>query len=134
MGILHKLWDETLAGPTPDNGLGKLRKFYSMNGSSHSSAFVVPDDDDGHNIGISRSITVLKNNNPRFKNLSVDTTSGSVPDSPLSSTSSTPFTPGTPGDQIQRLTWRKSSGEIADRAEPRTPTVYDWIVISALDR
>ncbi|CAN8259403.1 unnamed protein product [Cochlearia groenlandica] len=29
MGFLHKLWDETLAGPTPENGLGKLRKHIS---------------------------------------------------------------------------------------------------------
>ncbi|XP_028752117.1 dormancy-associated protein homolog 4-like [Neltuma alba] len=29
MGFLHKLWDETLAGPTPDTGLSKLRKFDS---------------------------------------------------------------------------------------------------------
>lgn len=25
MGFLHKLWDEILAGPAPENGLGKLR-------------------------------------------------------------------------------------------------------------
>ncbi|XP_065869444.1 dormancy-associated protein homolog 4 [Euphorbia lathyris] len=132
MGILHKLWDETLAGPTPDAGLGKLRKFYSINGSNSS---VVPGHD---NIAISRSITVLRNN-PNFRNLSVHTSSASLPDSPLSSSSSpsvsTPFTPGTPqDDQIQRLTWRKTSAETLERAEPRTPTVYDWIVISALDR
>ncbi|XP_020888130.1 dormancy-associated protein homolog 4 isoform X2 [Arabidopsis lyrata subsp. lyrata] len=29
MGFLHKLWDETLAGPTPENGLGKLRNHIS---------------------------------------------------------------------------------------------------------
>ncbi|KAK4269037.1 hypothetical protein QN277_022245 [Acacia crassicarpa] len=29
MGFLHRLWDETLAGPTPDTGLSKLRKFDS---------------------------------------------------------------------------------------------------------
>uniref|UniRef100_A0A2P2ITT0 Uncharacterized protein LOC107411913 isoform X1 n=1 Tax=Rhizophora mucronata TaxID=61149 RepID=A0A2P2ITT0_RHIMU len=26
MGLLDKLWDETVAGPRPENGLGKLRK------------------------------------------------------------------------------------------------------------
>ncbi|XP_038878371.1 dormancy-associated protein homolog 3-like isoform X1 [Benincasa hispida] len=26
MGLLDQLWDDTLAGPTPDSGLGKLRK------------------------------------------------------------------------------------------------------------
>ncbi|KAA8540216.1 hypothetical protein F0562_024221 [Nyssa sinensis] len=34
----------------------------------------------------------------------------------------------------KRLTRRKSSPEAFERAEPRSPTVYDWIVISALDR
>ncbi|XP_054779933.1 dormancy-associated protein homolog 4-like [Prosopis cineraria] len=29
MGFLHKLWDETLAGPTPDTGLSRLRKYHS---------------------------------------------------------------------------------------------------------
>lgn len=27
MGLLDKLWDDTLAGPQPDTGLGRLRKF-----------------------------------------------------------------------------------------------------------
>ncbi|KAE8677697.1 Dormancy/auxin associated family protein isoform 2 [Hibiscus syriacus] len=26
MGLLDQLWDDTVAGPPPDNGLGKLRK------------------------------------------------------------------------------------------------------------
>ncbi|KAI9119784.1 hypothetical protein K1719_009173 [Acacia pycnantha] len=29
MDFLHKIWDETLAGPIPDTGLSKLRKFDS---------------------------------------------------------------------------------------------------------
>ena len=26
MGLLDKLWDDTVAGPQPDSGLGRLRK------------------------------------------------------------------------------------------------------------
>lgn len=26
MGLLDKLWDDTVAGPRPDTGLGRLRK------------------------------------------------------------------------------------------------------------
>lgn len=26
MGLLDQLWDDTVAGPRPENGLGKLRK------------------------------------------------------------------------------------------------------------
>ncbi|GMI65600.1 hypothetical protein like AT1G56220 [Hibiscus trionum] len=27
MGLLDQLWDDTIAGPPPENGLGKLRKY-----------------------------------------------------------------------------------------------------------
>ncbi|KAK8545420.1 hypothetical protein V6N12_026254 [Hibiscus sabdariffa] len=30
MGLLDQLWDDTVAGPRPDNGLGKLRKHSSF--------------------------------------------------------------------------------------------------------
>lgn len=69
MGFLHKLWDETLAGPAPDSGLSKLRKNAL---SDRSSARHVLD-----NIPVSRSITILR--------------SDSVPSSPT-----TPATPGSP--------------------------------------
>uniref|UniRef100_A0A5B6ZI98 Putative auxin-repressed 12.protein isoform X2 n=1 Tax=Davidia involucrata TaxID=16924 RepID=A0A5B6ZI98_DAVIN len=127
MGFLHKLWDETLAGPTPDTGLGKLRKYDSFSAArSPPSADQIP---------VTRSITILRTNStPR--NVSVD--SGSFPSSPAgSSTPTSPFSPITPGPggDFKRLTRRKSSRpEAFEHAEPRSPTVYDWIVISALDR
>ncbi|KAA0050903.1 dormancy-associated protein-like protein 3-like isoform X2 [Cucumis melo var. makuwa] len=34
MGLLDQLWDDTLAGPTPDSGLGKLRKHPSFTSRS----------------------------------------------------------------------------------------------------
>lgn len=88
MGFLHKLWDETLAGPTPDSGLGKLRKYDSFSSSSSSSASrprpVVADHD---HVVISRSITILRTNaNSNFRNLFGD------PGSPSGSCSS-PRTP-----------------------------------------
>ncbi|GAB2277441.1 hypothetical protein Dimus_012147 [Dionaea muscipula] len=36
MGLLEKLWDDTVAGPRPDNGLGKLRKYNTFNFRSSS--------------------------------------------------------------------------------------------------
>lgn len=85
MGFLHKLWDETLAGPAPDSGLGKLRKYDSFSASTTRSApAVVPHQE----MAITRSITILRTHS-NFKNLSVDP--GSAPDSPA-----TPTTPGTP--------------------------------------
>lgn len=85
MGFLHKLWDETLAGPAPDSGLGKLRKYDSFYAATQRSApAVLPHQE----MAITRSITILRTNS-NFKNLSVDP--GSAPDSPA-----TPSTPGTP--------------------------------------
>ncbi|KAI7745326.1 hypothetical protein M8C21_027489 [Ambrosia artemisiifolia] len=40
MSLLNKLWDDTIAGPPPDKGLGKLRKqnlsFRSLNSEKES--------------------------------------------------------------------------------------------------
>ncbi|KAG8643191.1 dormancy-associated protein homolog 4 isoform X2 [Manihot esculenta] len=130
MGFLHKLWDETLAGPAPDSGLGKLRKYDSFYAATQRSApAVLPHQE----MAITRSITILRTNS-NFKNLSVDP--GSAPDSPATpSTPGTPFTPGTPRGEFRRPTsWRKSSADGLDHTEPRSPTVHDWIVINALDR
>lgn len=30
MGLLDHLWDDTVAGPRPENGLGKLRKQHTF--------------------------------------------------------------------------------------------------------
>ncbi|XP_074590397.1 dormancy-associated protein homolog 3-like isoform X2 [Curcuma longa] len=38
MGLLDKLWDDTLAGPRPDSGLGRLRKPPSFSSSSSASS------------------------------------------------------------------------------------------------
>lgn len=93
MGFLHKLWDETLAGPAPDSGLGKLRKYNSFNASRSCSAPDPPPRprpvDDHALIPVSRSITILRSNpgTPR----SIDF--GSVPSSPSPSPSNTPTSP-----------------------------------------
>ncbi|KAJ4719414.1 Dormancy/auxin associated family protein [Melia azedarach] len=36
MGLLDQLWDDTLAGPRPESGLGKLRKHSTFNFRSSS--------------------------------------------------------------------------------------------------
>ncbi|KAK9919908.1 hypothetical protein M0R45_028482 [Rubus argutus] len=36
MGLLDQLWDDTVAGPRPDIGLGKLRKTQTLNSRSPS--------------------------------------------------------------------------------------------------
>jgi hypothetical protein len=88
MGFLDKLWDETLAGPTPETGLGKLRKYNSFSASS-SGARSPPVKDD---VPISRSIMIIRTNNANFGGRGTM----SEPVSPCSSAPSTPRTPHTP--------------------------------------
>ncbi|XP_057550758.1 dormancy-associated protein homolog 3-like isoform X2 [Amaranthus tricolor] len=46
MSLLEKLWDDTIAGPHPDSGLGRLRKFNTFNNRTTSSKEM-----EGGNIG-----------------------------------------------------------------------------------
>ncbi|KAF9685335.1 hypothetical protein SADUNF_Sadunf03G0044000 [Salix dunnii] len=89
MGFLHKLWDETLAGPMPDSGLGKLRKYDSFSVRSsppvHAAAA-----NSNEEMNITRSIAIVMTNSSKYlRNISVDPSS--APESP-----STPSTPTTP--------------------------------------
>ncbi|KAF6139837.1 hypothetical protein GIB67_009684 [Kingdonia uniflora] len=118
MDLLDTFWDDTVAGPRPDkDGFGLLRKYDSL--PIQQSVLV------REGVPISRSITIVKNG---LKNILTE--SGSEPSSP--SGSSTPGSPLSPG--MKKFRTRKYTGEALKRAEPRSPTVYDWVVISALDR
>ncbi|CAK9149668.1 unnamed protein product [Ilex paraguariensis] len=127
MGFLHKLWDDTLAGPAPDTGLGKLRKYNSFSAARSSAppSTVTPNE-----TPITRSITLLRTTS------AISAGSGSVPASPAgSSTTTSPFSPSTPRGDFKKFTRRKPTPEALQRAEPGgPPTGYDWIVMSALDR
>ncbi|KAI3455659.1 hypothetical protein Pfo_012322 [Paulownia fortunei] len=96
MGFLHKIWDETLAGPTPDTGLGKLRKYNSFSATRSTAAspldVAATTHDDDHLIPVSRSITVVRSDAHRNLNVSFD--SPPVPSSPAgTSAPSSPFSP-----------------------------------------
>lgn len=80
MGFLEKLWDETLAGPTPETGLGKLRKYNSF--SAASSGVRLPPVKDHDVPVVTRSIMIIRN-------------TVSEPVSPSSSAATTPRTPNT---------------------------------------
>lgn len=155
MGLLDKLWDDTLAGPRPENGLGKLRKYGGTNSAMASPS--TPEIEEGLNRlrerrssaefqqlndearQVTQSITIVKP--PGYlRSLSVDTPSSPAASSPLNSPSSlTPRERENPwrskmknnnvpgGDQ-------KRGFEKSPRAEPRSPTVYDWVVITSLER
>ncbi|KAJ6714992.1 DORMANCY-ASSOCIATED PROTEIN-like protein 4 [Salix viminalis] len=131
MGFLHKLWDETLAGPMPDSGLGKLRKYDSFSARSSPPVNASAASRNGE-MNVTRSITIIRRiSASSLRNLSVDP--GSAPESPAPpSTPETPLTPGTPRGDFRR---RKSSVEASESAEPRSLiTVHEWIVLNPLDR
>jgi hypothetical protein len=98
MGLLDQLWDETVAGPRPDSGLGRLRKYSSFSPSSSSSlapsATAAAAAVDAPAPAVTRSITIT-----RPPSLSVDQSprgesySSSVPSSPASAPDS-PFATG----------------------------------------
>ncbi|KAI3871475.1 hypothetical protein MKW98_011530 [Papaver atlanticum] len=122
MGLLENLWDDILAGPKPEKGLKKLRRYDS--GPLPSS----------QDVPVSRSITILKNNCSNIRVSSADSSS-SGPSSPAgSSTPGSPLSPWTPRRDTKKLMRMKSTSAALERAEPRSPTVYDWVVISAIDR
>ncbi|XP_031132395.1 dormancy-associated protein homolog 4-like [Ipomoea triloba] len=140
MGFLDKLWDETVAGPAPEFGLGKLRKYKTFNGrpagvtplsvsfgDTPASGPATPAADD--QIPVSRSISILRRNNSVSPGCHAADSPGSGPSSPATSTPSTstptsPFSPSTPSGINQKKFARRNT----------TPTGYDWIVLSALDR
>ncbi|XP_066327002.1 dormancy-associated protein homolog 3-like isoform X2 [Miscanthus floridulus] len=146
MGLLDQLWDETVAGPRPDSGLGRLRKYSSFSpSSSSSSSFPAPAPATAADASapapappaVTRSITIA-----RPPSLSVDASpraesySSSVPSSPASTPDSPFATATTPKADGWRRFRRKTM--VSDGPEPavgpRSPTVYDWVVISSLDR
>ncbi|XP_020404092.1 auxin-repressed protein isoform X2 [Zea mays] len=140
MGLLNQLWDDTVAGPRPDSGLGKLRKYASFSPSSSSSAAVAAAAAAGSAPppgAVTRSLTMLR----RPAALSVVT-------SPRSESSSAPSSPspasGAPDSPFGAATtprgegWTKKlrgkarmGGGGGDDAPgtPRSPTVYDWILL-----
>ncbi|KAG0523856.1 hypothetical protein BDA96_07G159100 [Sorghum bicolor] len=145
MGLLDQLWDETVAGPRPDSGLGRLRKYssFSPSSSSSSSSSFPPAPapaaatSDAPAPAVTRSITIA-----RPPSLSVDASpraesySSSVPSSPATTPDSPFATATTPKTDGWRRFRRKT--KVSDGPEPavgpRSPTVYDWVVISSLDR
>ncbi|XP_071712155.1 dormancy-associated protein homolog 4-like [Rutidosis leptorrhynchoides] len=123
MGFLDHLWDETLAGPNPDSSLGKHGKYKSLRLPSGPNMIVAGQSRTDVNLP-SNILRTINNNN----NISA---SGSTLSSPSGCTTpGSPFSPTSPGGNIKKLSRRKSMHS----KEPKSPTGYDWIVLSALER
>ncbi|CAL9778937.1 unnamed protein product [Musa acuminata subsp. burmannicoides] len=124
MGLLDQLWDDTVAGPPP---VGKLRKYNSFSPSSSAAASSAAAAAGGV-AQVTRSVTILRTAS------SSAATSPRSPSSPASAPDSPLAPPGPWGDWKRLRRKPVPVAEGAGMAEPRSPTVYDWVVISSLDR
>ncbi|CAL9136264.1 unnamed protein product [Musa textilis] len=125
MGLLDQLWDDTVAGPPP---VGKLRKYNSFSPSSSAAASATAAAAAGGVVQVTRSITILRTAS------SSAATSPRSPSSPASAPDSPLAPPGPWGDWKRLRRKPVPVAEGTETAEPRSPTVYDWVVISSLDR
>ncbi|XP_047047892.1 dormancy-associated protein homolog 3-like isoform X1 [Lolium rigidum] len=132
MGLLDQLWDDTVAGPRPDHGLGKLRKYASFSPSSTTAASgaagsvaAAP--------AVTRSITILRPpalsvTSPRSESGSAPSSPASVPDSPFGGTATTPRGEGWSKFRRKGRMGADGTDVASSPGTPRSPTVYDWYV------
>ncbi|PHT55987.1 hypothetical protein CQW23_04473 [Capsicum baccatum] len=111
MVLIDKLWDDVMAGPSPDKGLGKLRKSLSVHTGGQSSG---------------------EGSSKYQRSLSMSATPP-TPGTPVTPTNTSPtvrkenvwrsvFHPGS------NLATRRIGAEVFDKpSHPNAPTVYDWL-------
>ncbi|KAK8712219.1 hypothetical protein V6N13_147463 [Hibiscus sabdariffa] len=127
MGFLDQLWDDTIAGPPPENGLGKLRKYTfrrpnSAKGSDGGSVRSYVDETSSEEaMRVTRTIMIVKP--PGYQ-------IGSPPVSPLGS--SPPVSPAGTSPPISPFSAKSrfDFGEDQHRMRRRRPTrLYQGILI-----
>lgn len=109
MGLLDKLWDDTVAGPRPENGLSKLRKYSTFNSRQNlrkESDRSYGDDMSDDGARVTRSIMIVKP--PGIPSPG--------PSSPASTGSTPPVSPFAAGRDRNRFR-RKSSSDAFERPE-----------------
>ncbi|XP_021912144.1 dormancy-associated protein homolog 3 isoform X2 [Carica papaya] len=111
MGLLDQLWDDTVAGPRPETGLGKLRKhssfsFRSTSGKESGNVRSFGDDSPEEAARVTRSIRIVKP--PGYQNGSPPGyQNGSPPVSPAGSTP--PLSPFSGGGRETSYRFRRRS-------------------------
>ncbi|XP_022575092.1 dormancy-associated protein homolog 3-like isoform X2 [Brassica napus] len=111
MGLLDHLWDDTVAGPLPENGLGKLRKHHTFSfrpssANDQSEVRSYGGDSPEEAVKVTRSIMIIKP--PGYQ-------SGSAPVSPASSTTPVSPSPFSGGKKPFRFR-RRSASDVFDKA------------------
>ncbi|WVY94993.1 hypothetical protein V8G54_034081 [Vigna mungo] len=107
MVLLEKLWDDVVAGPQPDRGLGKLRK-----------------------------LTTLKTDEGESSKLQKSLSMPTSPTTPLTPSTPTTPGSGRKSDNVWRSVFHPGSNsatktigaQMFDKPLPNTPTVYDWYI------
>ncbi|KAK9086390.1 hypothetical protein Syun_028784 [Stephania yunnanensis] len=120
MSLLDKLWDDTVAGPQPDSGLGRLRRYntFAAAGSRQSPGGKV-DQSSGEDqtVKVTRSIMIIK---PPGNQTASNGSGGTPPISPAGSTPPvSPFSGGR-SDQSHRFR-RRSTSDVFERAAGAGP-------------
>ncbi|GAB4855600.1 hypothetical protein Ancab_024221 [Ancistrocladus abbreviatus] len=112
MGLLEKLWDDTVAGPRPENGLGKLRKYDTFNFRQSSgkdldggNAKSLGEAATGEEMRVTRKIMIMKPPGYQIQN-------GSPPVSPAGSTTPTSPFSGSRGS----FRFRRGSSDAYEKA------------------
>ncbi|KAI4299407.1 hypothetical protein L6164_032874 [Bauhinia variegata] len=111
MVLLEKLWDDIVAGPQPERGLGKLRKVVT------SKPLITKEEDAG------------EGSSKYKRSLSMSGTP-TTPTTPV-----TPTTPSSARNNVWRSVFHPGSNlatktigaEKFDKPLPNSPTVYDWL-------
>ncbi|GAV65646.1 Auxin_repressed domain-containing protein [Cephalotus follicularis] len=120
MSLLDQLWDDTVAGPRPETGLGKLRKQSTFSLRSNStkesdggSVRTDGDESSDASVRVTRSIMIVKP--PGYQ-------SASPPASPAGSTP--PVSPFSGSRELHRFRRRSTSDayEKAGEVGPRRPS------------
>ncbi|KAL3632752.1 hypothetical protein CASFOL_025736 [Castilleja foliolosa] len=121
MGLLDQLWDDTVAGPRPESGLGKLRKHSTFSFRSGkelegaSSGRTIGEEASEDAVRVTRSIMIVKPPQANQKDSPPVSPAGSTP--PVS-----PFA-GAGGREAFRFRRRSASFayERANGVGPRSP-------------
>ncbi|KAL5566000.1 hypothetical protein UlMin_029164 [Ulmus minor] len=123
MGLLDQLWDDTVAGPRPESGLGKLRKYNSFSprgkGSEGRSVRSFGEESPEEAVKVTRSIMIVRP--PGYQ-------SGSPPVSPAGSTPPvSPFSGSKESFRFRRRSASDAYEKASEAAGPRSspPSPYD---------
>ncbi|KAF3793406.1 Auxin-repressed 12 protein [Nymphaea thermarum] len=110
MVLLEKLWDDVVAGPQPDHGLGKLRKLTTKAFGSRDA-----EGGEGSSSKFQRSLSMPPTP------LTPGTPSATTPSPRKENVWRSVFNPGS------NLATKTIGAELFDRPQPNSPTVYDWL-------